>query len=247
MRLNLPDLWSWRGTVGRGRYVTLGTVLFAVKHNVDRFVASAVFDQPWSVFNYWMPSQSFTVAAISQNQLSFYGTLVAISSPFIWTGVVLTLRRLRDADLPLWFVTLFFVPIVHLFFFLLLSVLPSRTSNTRLPQSSPHRFRTLWKSIIPDSQAGSAAMGILLTLPLALIATEFSVRGLGNYGWGLFVGLPFFLGLTSVLVYSFHRPRSLSACLMVSLWSITLFGVSLIALAIEGVICVVRRLCVVLG
>ena len=33
------DLWSWRGTVGRGKYAAVGLVLFAVKHNLDRLIA----------------------------------------------------------------------------------------------------------------------------------------------------------------------------------------------------------------
>jgi uncharacterized membrane protein YhaH (DUF805 family) len=30
--------------------------------------------------------------------------------PFIWIGVTMTVRRLRDAGKPVWLATLFFVP-----------------------------------------------------------------------------------------------------------------------------------------
>ena len=234
MNYSLSDLW--KGTTGRGWYLAVGVVLFAIKHNVDRFVASIVFKRPWSVFNYLMPSETFTVAGIPREERAFYGTLLAIAVPFILVGVVLTLRRLRDARLPLWLVTLFFVPIVNLFFFLLLAVLPSRAP---VDQPPPHgRFQTFLERVVPEHPLGSAAMGVLLTLLLGVVATWFSVNALENYGWGLFVGLPFFLGLTSVLVYGFHRPRSLGACLLISLCSIAIFGGALVALAIEGVICV---------
>ncbi len=63
-------------------------------------------------------------------------------------------------------------------------------------------------------------MGIVATAVLAVVVTTLSARGLGNYGRGLFVGIPFFLGLDSVLIYGFHRPRSLGKCLVVSLLSI---------------------------
>lgn len=37
MKFSLSDLWDWRGTVGRGRYVLSGLILFAAEHNLDRY------------------------------------------------------------------------------------------------------------------------------------------------------------------------------------------------------------------
>ena len=44
--MRFKDLWSWNGTIDRGPYVLVGLIGFAVKHNVDRLVASFVFDKP---------------------------------------------------------------------------------------------------------------------------------------------------------------------------------------------------------
>ena len=41
-RVKLSDLWRWDGTVDRGTYALIGVAGFAVKHNVDRLIASAV-------------------------------------------------------------------------------------------------------------------------------------------------------------------------------------------------------------
>jgi hypothetical protein len=57
------------------------------------------------------------------------------------------------------------------------------------------------------------------------------------YGWGLFVALPFCLGLFSVLLHGYHRPRSLSSCLGVATFSVALLGALLLALAVEGLVC----------
>ncbi|MBL8152504.1 MAG: hypothetical protein JNN15_21510, partial [Blastocatellia bacterium] len=56
MKPSISDLWRWDDTVDRGPYVLIGVVLFALKHNIDRFVASFVFNQKWSLFNYISPS-----------------------------------------------------------------------------------------------------------------------------------------------------------------------------------------------
>lgn len=243
MAFKVSDLWDWHGTVGRGKYVTLGVILFAVKHNIDRLIAAS-YGRPWSIFNYWMASEPAGVGDMPEGRMKFYAVMVAAAVPFIWTGVVLTLKRLRSAGLPLWMVALFFVPFLNLFFFLLLAVVPPRdeapdAARTVGRASFGERFRHTLGRVMPDSAWGSAAMGVLVTVLLSIGITTLSVRGLGNYGWGLFVGLPFFLGLSSALLHGFHEPRDLKSCLGVAMLSVVLVGVALLALAVEGIICLV--------
>ncbi len=127
MSISIPWLVRPDGTVGRGTYAAVGLVLFAVKHNIDRFVASFVFHRPWGVFNYLVPPEGDApVTGLGTAPLGFYATLVAIALPFIAVGVVLTLGRLRDMGWPSGLVLLFFVPVLNLAFFLLLSLAPSR-------------------------------------------------------------------------------------------------------------------------
>lgn len=233
MSLKPSDFWTWRGEVGRGKYALLGIFLFAIKYNLDRVVALR-YGYRWSVFNYW----EFDDRGINQlpfERAQFFAVLVLAALPFVWAGVVLTLRRLRDAGLPLWLVISFFLPFINLFFFLLLTIMPSSTSPPDRRGISSLRRALL--RIVPESEVGSAAMGILVTMLLALVLTFLSVYGLADYGWGLFVGVPFFLGLNSVLVYGFHRSRTLGRCLLVSLLSVALVSIVLLALAVEGVIC----------
>ncbi len=135
MGINVSELLSWHGTIGRGRYLFTGVLLFAVKHLLDRLVAMKVFGLSWSLFNYWVFGESSKIDETPYGRLKFYGTLVALAIPFIWVGVVLTLRRLRDAGLPLWLVALFFLPFINLLFFLLLSIMPSREGSERVPRT----------------------------------------------------------------------------------------------------------------
>jgi len=237
LSLTPSDLCTWRGKVGRAKYTGIGVCLFAIKHNLDRLVASS-FGYHWGIFNYWAFHEPGGVNTLTGSRSKFYATLVAIALPFIWVGVVLTLRRLRDANLPLWMVAFFFLPFLNLFFFLVLAIIPS--SSHKIPSRTLEQrlYETLAK-VIPDSELGSAAMGILVTVLLAIVATMFSVQQMGNYGWGLFVGIPFFLGLNSVLVYGFHRPRPLGKCLLVALLSIVLVSIALFAIAVEGLICLI--------
>ncbi len=231
MSLQVFDVWSWRGTIGRARYLATGLVLLAIKHNIDRFLAAA-YGYPWSIFNYWVFDRPQGIEGITPREANFYASLVAVALPFIWVGTVLTLRRLRDADLPLWLVIFFFLPFLNLIFFIILAAIPSSLSLDRRSSFSSRAGR-----LIPESEFGSAVVGIFATAILAVLVTGFSVNNLGNYGWGLFVGIPFFLGLNSTLIYGFHRPRSLIKCLLVASLATALVGLALFSLAVEGIVC----------
>ena len=228
----VANLFSWRGTVGRTRYFLTGFFLLALKHNIDRVVAFS-FGYEWSVFNYWIFSP-LGIAGVMRRQAIFYSVLLVIALPFIWIGTVLTLRRLRDANLPLWLVAIFFLPFLNLVLFLILAIVPSLQPS----EQNAARSKSKFGRAIPADELGSAAFGVGITAILAVLLAILSANGLGNYGWGLFVGIPFFLGLNSVLIYGFHEPRSVGRCLLVALLATSLAGLALILLAVEGVICV---------
>jgi hypothetical protein len=162
--------------------------------------------------------------------------MLAVSIPFIWIGVVLTMRRLRAIDVSTWMVVLFFAPYFNILFFLILCLYPSQRPLDAPRAGRASDERTLGR-LIPDSDWGSAAVALGITSVIGALATWFSVSGLAVYGIGLFVALPFCLGFLSALIYGYHRPRTLSACLMVATLSVGLLGALLLAVAVEGVIC----------
>src|SRR5690349_16250825 len=225
------SIFDWEGQAGRGRYLATGLILLAVKHNLDRLLA-AMFGYPWSPLSYWVFVDHGSIQALKPEDAMFYIVLLVFAMPFIFVGTAMTLQRLRDAGLPLWLVMLFYIPFLNLIFFIILSVVPSRE-----PVAKGSKLGTRLGRLIPRNEFGSAIFGIALTALLAALEIVFSTNGLGEYGWGLFVGIPFFLGLNSTMIYGFHGPRSLGKCLLVATLSTALVGLMLIAVAIEGIIC----------
>ena len=230
------DFWSWEGTIDRRTYLTTGLILFVLKHNLDRILA-AYAGYRWSPISYWVFMAPDGIATLSTGDAIFYVLLLVFAIPFMWIGTVLTLRRLRDAGLPLWLVMLFYVPFINVIFLVVLAAIPSR-----LPGDEVSKLGSRFGRFIPQSEFGSAALGIALTTLLAVIEIVISTSGLGNYGWGLFVGIPFFLGLNSTMIYGYHYPRSIGKCLVVSLLSVGLVGLALLGFAIEGIICLAMAL-----
>jgi uncharacterized membrane protein YhaH (DUF805 family) len=232
LRLALADLWRLEGTVGRGTYALIGCALFAVKHNLDRFVATALFGRPWNIFSYLRgPQQGVESTA---HAAAFYATMLVLALPFIWTGIALTLRRLRDAGWPAGLLLLFFVPVLNLPFFLLLSLVPSRGDASRRGAAMP-----LLARLVPETLVGSAAVAVLVTAVLSTPLVALSITVFRQYGAGLFVGLPFALGLVAALLFGYHEPRSWLGCFCVATIATLLLSVFLLALALEGVICLI--------
>ncbi len=234
--IGFSDLWRWRGTVDRGTYLFVGVAGFAIKHNIDRVIATAVFGRRFSPLNYWIPPvEALRIDLLSTAEAKFLGTLAAIAVPFIWVGLAMTLRRLRSAGLPLWLVILFFMPIINLAFFLILSLIPARDGAGPVNAGGASTMG----SLIPRDALGSSAMAVVLTGLVGALMTYAGVQKLGTYGWGIFVALPFCFGLLSVVIYSYHQPRSLGSCLAVSIMSVGMVALALFAFAIEGFVCII--------
>jgi hypothetical protein len=230
------DLWSPGGTIDRGTYALAGLIGFALKHNLDRLVATYVFHRPWGLFNYWVPLQDMVrITALQRSDIIFLETMLALALPFVWVGVALTMRRLRSAGLPPQLVVLFFVPFLNLLFFLWLCLAPAATQSGN-GEATPPRSSVLAR-LLPESALGSAAVSLLVTVPVGLGMVLLGVKLLTTYGWGLFVALPFTMGFAAALVYGIRQPRSLSGCTGVACLSIGLLAAGLLAAAIEGAFC----------
>jgi len=80
-------------------------------------------------------------------------------------------------------------------------------------------------------------LSIGITTVIGLVCLSLSTLVIGSYGWSLFIALPFCMGLIAVLLHSCHEPRTFESCLEVSIMPILILAVILLAVAIEGVIC----------
>jgi hypothetical protein len=262
------NVWRRQGDLGRLPYLLAGVVLLAVKYGLDCLVAWALFDRPWSVYNYFVaPSRVLYLPFLPPGDRLFYGTLLVLALPFIYFGVVLTVRRLRDVGLSPGMVVFFFVPLVNLLFFLLLSLIPSRPTAAApvevLPDTAVHapdtgvggsyreayariqeserwrRLRTAHRRVTRGSSLGSATLSVCVSVPAALGFIALSTAVLKNYGWGLFVGTPFCLGLGSVVLFGLARPQNFGACMAVAFLAASVVGLAALVVALEGAICLI--------
>src|SRR5262245_9639710 len=134
MQMRLSDLTSWRGVLDRGPFALWGLLLSIAKFGVDSLIVKLRFGSWMPVTGYWFPRSAFGAPLEDQVTGGRLFELMAVAVPFAIVGVMLTLKRLRSAGMPLWLVVLFFVPAVNLVFFLVLGIVPSRRAPAERPE-----------------------------------------------------------------------------------------------------------------
>jgi len=240
MKFTISDLWRATGTVDRGTYAAVGLIAFAIKYNLDRLVAHFGFHRYWDLFSYWAPLRKVEqIQQLSAADARFLAVMVALALPFIWMGVALTLKRLRSAGWPAGLVILFFVPFLNLPFLLSLFLVPERSPEQRQDSLSRNSQPT---RILPESAIGSAALSLLITVPAGYAMGALGVSYLGNYGWGVFVAIPFTMGFVAAWIYELRRPQTAVGDVGVALLSVCLLGAALFALAAEGLVCILMAM-----
>ncbi len=233
----ITELRTLRGTVGRADYAALGTILFLLKCVLDHALAPLAIGRAWSFFNYLNVGQAQLMAEASRSKQFGFTAMFFIAIPFLWVGIVLTLKRLRDARLPLWLVILFFAPVINVLFFLALCLIRSRGAKDTERQA-PGTVGTS-AAYNAASLRSVAGMGIALafTTTLGWLLVGFNVYALGIYGAGLFVGLPFCLGIIAAVIYGYYGARSWWGCAGVAFLSVLTLAAVLFGTGFEGLGC----------
>jgi len=140
--------------------------------------------------------------------------------------------------MPAWLVILFVVPILKYFLFVALAVAPEREPASETSKSAAGPLKERFRRVLPTSKLGSAAFTIFSSALPGLAAVALGTEVLKNYGWALFVGTPFCLGFLAALIHGASEPRTLKESILVALLSVTLVGLMLVAVALEGLICI---------
>lgn len=232
---SLAHFWDPRGATSRLFFALAGCGLMAVKFTLDRLTMDYLVGARWNWSNYWHP-----VDGIGHSDLAKappYLLLLLQATPFIATGIMLTLRRLRDAGWPLWLAVLFFVPALNMAFFILLCLTPSRSQLRDPLVVSPRPLGWLAQILVLKSPAASAAVAVVLTVLLTVPLTWLATACFKNYGWGIFVAMPFLLGMVAAILHSTPEPRTWASCVGVALLALVFCGLVILAVALEGALC----------
>lgn len=226
-------LLSFRGTISRMEYVSIACIGVFIKHVIDLMIARQ-FHRNWDVTHYLIPlGIPMAGGRLPFDDIKFLSIMLAVSVPFAWVGLGITTRRFRTIGWPLWLVVLFFVPIANIASFVLAAAWPELGAGAGEARPNSRLAR-----IIPKDALGAAFFALLAAGILGAALVPIGTVALGSYGWGLFAAIPFAQGAIAAYAYALHGRRTLAASVFVALLSVGVTAAALLALALEGAVCI---------
>lgn len=253
-------------TMDRVPFVLWGVALFVVKYALDFSIAHSLFARTWTPWDYLVTSAPFSALVNLSSDATFHLTLLGVAIPFIFVGVLLTVARLRAIGWSPWLAVLFFLPVVNLMFFVVLAVTPSLPLARRVVPAIPlsevlaavdvpengddstvvtygHEAPpTGFRRWLPEGKGASLIVASLLPVPFGMLLTYVAVHLFRDYGWGVFVALPFVQGVLASAIHGARRYRSVGQCLSAALLCGVFTTIATFSLAIEGLGCLVMLL-----
>ncbi|MBP7409140.1 MAG: hypothetical protein KA941_10315, partial [Flavobacteriales bacterium] len=210
----------WTGVLLSVSYLALRMVLIAADGQMGVFPDAWQFLDPFRLFADGGTEMWFSI-----------GIHVALTIGL----VLLSTRRANDAGWNTWLGLLMILPVVRLFVFTALAVVPgaAHTNALDLPR------RAWLDRILPTSKLGSAIASIFFAVLLILPLGFLNVRMLEAYGLALFIGLPFVLGAVSAYLYNHHQARRWGQSIGIAMLTVSITLMAIFLFAMEGLLCIV--------
>jgi len=236
-------LFSFKGQIQRLPYALLSLAVFLSQHVVV-LVAGKVVGQPlgcvglvtWDVqplicdgLFALMPLRS--VVGLGHASTWLLVLTLAYWLVASWSLAALAFRRAADAGIAEWVAAFVIAPIVQIPAILVLCILPSRARTEPSAAADQASERRL------DWVAG--AQGVLAGIGLTLASVAVGALVFGSYGFGMFVVSPFVIGATAgYLANRRGNVGSFRTALVVTI-ACALGGIALVAVALEGLVCII--------
>jgi hypothetical protein len=230
----LIRLWfGVREPVGQLAYALSSFGLMAFKNAAEAlliWVYTAAVYMPWHFLN---PLLSHRTQVLQPAPLWVGWAIFAWSSPFLWVAVSMSIRRAAAAGASPWLGLMVLVPMVNLLFMPMMCLVPGDGRNRWSPRSEGEQS---------EEDASSAAMALGISLVMGGAMLLVSVYLLESYGASLFVGTPLLMGAVAAYQYNRHSPRAYGASVGLGVSTVALGGLALLLFALEGLICIVMAL-----
>jgi uncharacterized membrane protein YhaH (DUF805 family) len=147
-----------------------------------------------------------------------------------WVLAALAIRRARDAAINEWWAAAAVLPPLQPVLVLILGLLPSREEAGSPPRPAPD---TRARITVAAFEGAFAGMG------LTVLAVALSTLVFGVYGTGLFVASPLIIGAVTAYIGNYRADIGAGATWALVKSAAALGALALLALALEGLICIV--------
>ncbi len=235
MRRLLRIWFGLREPVDRATYAASGLGLAVLKYAVEAVAVGVSTGHMLTPLEFVSPS-IYARQVFLEPAPEWLGLFLAIwTVPFVWIALSMSMRRAHAAGQSPWLGSLVLLVPFNVIFMALLSLLPDVPATPAAP-SDPG---TVDRPASPLDSAGQGMVAVLAALAVGGVAVASGIYVFESYGGVLFLVTPVVMGMVSG--YVFNRPvsRSTAATLQIGLLVTLLAGGVLLAMALEGLICLI--------
>ncbi len=227
---HLSRLWiTFEGPVDRRAYVASGALLFVVKYALDLVLTYAAHGSFWPPWTYFLPVFDWRRQALGDAAAWLSPTLLAVSLPFMWIGMSMSVRRAVNAGRSPWIGLTFLIPVVHLVAIPYLALAAERHETSVAPMvRSTDSFRRRFVA---------ACAGIGIGVAIALVMVGVCALIFESYDNSLFFLSPVFMGVSSGYWYNRVAVRPAHETVAVGALVVVVATLALLMIAAEGVFC----------
>jgi len=226
----------WLGVtlpVNRKAYVLSGLGLVLFKYAAEALAVGTLAGAAYWPWDFLNPLVSARTDMLHAGPGWLPWGMFIWSLPFVWIATTMSVRRAADADLSPWLGLAVLIPGLNFLVMLGLSVARS-VPDVRW---SPREEMELGAG---DSLGAALAVGLSLLVGTGMML--ISVYLLSSYGAALFLGTPLMMGATAGFIYNRTTAHGYGSAVMLGLASVSVACAALLLFALEGMICVVMAL-----
>ena len=221
--------------LSRQQYILTGLGLMLLKYAVDAALITISTNFVWTPVDYVLSLANLSGSKAITFSPALSVTLLVWTLPFLWAGVLLSVRRAKDAGLPGWIVVAFFIPLLNYLLMFALAIWPTappRAPTESVDDSGPPRREAKTWGLLAGIGAG--------------VVTGFASVGLGvllikSYGVAIFLMTPFLIGAVSAFVTRRINP-SAGLPIPLVIYTMGVIAALSVLIAFEGVVCVFMAL-----
>jgi hypothetical protein len=227
------------GPVGRLRYAAWAFGIFISQHIIALGVVSLTSPQYLASIDWyfaliplrWFSLHWFTAHLWPAGVPTMFMVSAFLYHLFVaWALLALSFRRAIEANVRPWITGFVILPGIQIPVILALSLVPSRRNDATKPAAALPEQAMKWTK---------GAEGLLAGIALTVGSVVVGTLAFGSYGIGVFVITPFLVGMTTAMIVNSNGDRGSAYTNRLVINTIVLGALVLIAVAIEGFICLV--------
>jgi uncharacterized membrane protein YhaH (DUF805 family) len=220
--------FTFKGKIGRAPYAAWSVTIFLSQYLIPLAAGNLLKSDMWV---YLIPHRALRSVGANADLVQALGAAYLLI--VAWALGALAFRRANDANVGGWVAVFAITPIIQILTILVLCVAPPVTER------EPPAVVADAETSEPVSIWASGVLGVLAGVGLTMVAVASGTLVFGTYGYSLFLLTPFVIGTVSGYIANYRgdiggRETAWSVVIAVLLGSLTL-----VAVAIEGLICII--------